>query len=578
MLYDDTYGNASAPENVAMRVAINNSTAKFHQYVDVTLKDGVTNYTFDDTELYQGGLSFENAICGSNQFPIGTMVTGKCVVKIFDTARTYPSIDFYGARIIPYIEVVFDYNGSSLSSIFQKGAYTCNSQKWNNGVFTIEGLDDIDKLNKAFSKSWFGTTATGASIITTICTQCGITTDPSIINCVPSETLTIPSDPMTCRDVLRELTGIGFYLYMDNTGVLDYSYVGYSPTVSQGHTDLVTSQYSFTWNDYIEPREFDYLYENGEVRYFVQSADPSDNIYILSFTQGAFLSQLSGYELSLYANAIGMHTLDQMGYYLADVSAVENPLIEPGDGIFVTDRLTSTQKLIIASNVRYTFGQATQVSSYGRPIRENNASGYTSSEVSAQMANNALAEAKAYTDSQLASVKVDRITSNSTTYTFRMQNDGNAVLYNGSTAEWNTNADITWKARQDEDPQRLYTSSAASTVVAKNTSTWTDVQSFTVSTSGWYLVTLIQYVNLASNATSGHIAMRIVDGNSRNHNTYIGCYAIRGGGTMSMSFIGYFAANTTYNIKAINTTTVDWTMNRTLGDAELMLQYLHRDT
>lgn len=181
---------------------------------------------------------------------------------------------------------------------------------------------------------------------------------------------------------------------------------------------------------------------------------------------------------------------------------------------------------------------------------------------------------KSYVDSS----RPPAIKSPNGTYTASMQNDGNFVVYNGSSAKWNTDDTITRWSHEDEDPQRLYTSSAASTVVAKSTSSWTNVQSFTVNTNGWHLVSLIQYVNLSSNATSGHIAMRITDGDSRNHDTYIGCYAIRGGGTMSMSFVGYFAANTTYYVKAINTTTVDWTINRTLGDSELMIQYLHRNT
>ena len=291
---------------------------------------------------------------------------------------------------------------------------------------------------------------------------------------------------------------------------------------------------------------------------------------------GPFLSQISAADLTTYAQGIIAFQVASLSYYLADVSAVENPLIEAGDGIYITDRLTSAQKLIIASNVRYTFGRATQVSSYGRPIRENNASGYTSSEVSAQMANNALTEAKAYTDAQLANVTVDRITSNSTTYTFRMQNDGNAVLYNGSTAEWNTNADINWKARQDEDPQRLYTTDAASTSVPSGTSSWTNVRAFTVQNTGWYLCCLNQYINLTP--TSGHFGMRITDGNGYNHNSYLSWRASAGGGTLSLCFIGYFVAGTNYHIAAINTTNTNWTINRTLGDAELDIQYLHRDT
>ena len=257
--------------------------------------------------------------------------------------------------------------------------------------------------------------------------------------------------------------------------------------------------------------------------------------------------------------------ITSLSYYLADVNAVENPLVEAGDGIYITDRLTNTQKLIIASNVQYTFGQSTKIHSHGQPIRENLATGYTQGERTAQAI-----------QSQLKDVKVDRLTSSDGTYTFRMQSDGNVVLYNGSTAEWNSNADTAWKARQDADPQRLYTSDSASTSIPSGTSSWTNVRTFTVPYTGWYLCCLNQYINLSP--SSGHFGMRIVDGNNYNHTGYMSWRASAGGGTLSLCFIGYFVAGTNYHISAINTTNVNWTINRTLGDAELDIQYLHRDT
>ena len=437
MLFDNTGGmTANDPYNVAMRAAINNSTAKFKQYVVVTLKDGITIYNWDDTELYQGGITLENAICGANQFPIGTMVTGKCVIKVFDTARQYPAVDFYDARIEPFIEVEFEYGGSTVSSMFDKGKFTCNSQKWNNGVFTIEGLDDIELLNQAFDSSWFGTTETGTNIIRTTCSQCGITLSSHFTNMGVSETLTIPSDTMTCREVVQDLIKTGEYIFMNNVGEIDWGYVGYTPTVVGGHTDLVTSQYNFQFSDYIEPRVWNYLNPDGTVRVSDTSSSASSNPYALSATCGPFISQLSDADLLTYAGGIMAFQITSLSYYLADVSAVGNPLVEAGDGIYITDVLTNTSKLIIASNVQYTFGRATQIHSYGRPIRENNNSGYTQSEYYAQQNANVLSQAQSYTDSQLASWYPARVESPNGDYSLRMQNDGNLVIYYNGSADW----------------------------------------------------------------------------------------------------------------------------------------------
>ena len=440
MLFDNTGGmTANDPYNVAMRAAINNSTAKFKQYVVVTLKDGITIYNWDDTELYQGGITLENAICGANQFPIGTMVTGKCVIKVFDTARQYPAVDFYDARIEPYIEVEFEYGGSTVSSIFDKGKYTCKSQKWNNGVFTIEGLDDIELLNQAFDSSWFGTTASAQIIARTIATQCGITMSSNYYSYppTPSETVTVPTGNMTCRSVLQDMAGTGYFVFMNNVGEIDCKTVNYTDYVANGYTDLVTSQYNFQFSDYIEPREFVYVNSQGGPMYYSSSADPSDNPYYLEVVLGPILEQLGGTSPGLAGYAAGIITrLGALGYYLADVSAVGNPLVEAGDGIYITDVLTNTSKLIIASNVQYTFGRATQIHSYGRPIRENNNSGYTQSEYYAQQNANVLSQAQSYTDSQLASWYPARVESPNGDYSLRMQNDGNLVIYYNGSADW----------------------------------------------------------------------------------------------------------------------------------------------
>ena len=180
---------------------------------------------------------------------------------------------------------------------------------------------------------------------------------------------------------------------------------------------------------------------------------------------------------------------------------------------------------------------------------------------------------KAYVDAKYQ----DKIASPNGTYTAQMQNDGNFVVYNGSSAKWNIDDTITRWSNEDADPVREHTTSASKTISA-NTSSWTNVQDFTVPKTGWYLVTLMQYVNTSSNPSSGHAGIQIIDGDNRNHRAYMGFQAVRGGGTMTLTFIGRFVANTTYHISAMNTFNQSWTMNRTLGDEEFIIQYLHRDT
>ena len=232
------------------------------------------------------------------------------------------------------------------------------------------------------------------------------------------------------------MAGTGYFVFMNNVGEIDCKTVNYTDYVANGYTDLVTSQYNFQFSDYIEPRVWNYLNPDGTVRVSDTSSSASSNPYALSATCGPFISQLSDADLLTYAGGIMAFQITSLSYYLADVSAVENPLVEAGDGIYITDVLTNTSKLIIASNVQYTFGRATQIHSYGRPIRENNNSGYTQSEYYAQQNANVLSQAQSYTDSQLASWYPARVESPNGDYSLRMQNDGNLVIYYNGSADW----------------------------------------------------------------------------------------------------------------------------------------------
>lgn len=577
-------------------VAVNDGTAKFSEEVNITLADGTTPAwsPLTESDLIDGGLSVERAISPSGTAWFGSSIINKCIVTIENFDHTYDAVDFMGATVVGYVYCTYLVRDDCSDGVSQNvphtygtlgqdytvkiplGTFTVTRVTSQSGRVRLECLDDMRKFNVGIPRTTFSNGDTMKQLVQKICNYCGVTL--GIWDVGPTVARIPATSEYSGRELLESFacfsvgaTDAWKYPYIDENGRLQEGNVVDSDFMPLRHLrkGLVTSYYTFNHSDTTPNNIYcQYINEDGTVK-IANSYAPAD-AYLVSSKINAYTKQFSTAALQTSADW-GSGGIP--GYTIGTITVPENPFINAGEVIHVTENRTGNEYDLVASRVLYTFGKNTVIDSYGQTLQENLENGYTSGERIIQDINATLPD---MIDAQIATHTFDRLTSGNGTYTFRMQNDGNAVLYNGSTAEWNTNADTTWKARQDADPQRLYTTDTASTSVPSGTSSWTNVRTFTVPYTGWYLCCLNQYINLSP--SSGHFGMRITDGNGYNHNAYLSWRASAAGGTLSLCFIGYFVANTNYYIKAINTTNVNWTINRTLGDAELDIQYLHRDT
>lgn len=573
--------------------AINDGTAKFSEEVRITLSDHVSLYTLTEADLIDGGLSVERAISPSGTAWFGSSIINKCTVTIENFDHSYDDVDFMDATVVAYVyctylvrddcsdgvqdnvEHYYGTLGENYTHKIPLGTFTVTKVTSQSGRVKLECLDDMRKFNVGIPWTTFSNGDTMRQIVQKICTYCGVTL--RAWNVGP----TVPKIPSTSEYSGRELlesfasysvgaTDAWCYPFIDENGELQSGNVVEADFMPLRHLrkGLVTSYYSFTHSDTTPTRIYcQYINEDGTIKY--KSSSASADSYMISSKLNAYTKQFPAADMQLSADTGdgGVYP-----YTIGSITVPENPFINAGEVIHVTENRTGKEYDLIASRVLYTFGRHTVIDSYGQTIQENLESGYTSGERIIQDIQTTLPD---MIDEQIATHTLDRLTSTNSSYTFRMQSDGNAVLYNGSTAKWDSNEDTAWKARQDTDPQRLYTSDSSGTSIAAGTSSWTNVRTFTVPTSGWYMVTLMQYINL--NPSSGRFALRITDADSNNHTSYLAWRASVGGGTLTLTFIGRFAANTNYYVKAVNTTNVAWSMNRDLSNSELMLQYLHRN-
>ena len=541
------------------------------------------------TNIESGTFKMENAIASNGGLAFSTMIIGKLSFTLFG-GRTEFRNKFHEGDIIKSLQVVVKSYGVTLETkTFPK--YHITKVIDQNYKVTITALDPLDYLNAECTLA----SGTNAEILAEIGTNVlgGELTMPSATDLLAlnndyTQPWTIPSG-YTWRQVLLMLVPDGKYFRI-NGSALEVRFWGLTSWSGGIQVDDVLGSSKYSGTSSIGGRvgiNYELVDDGGNVLYSKDSplATATYKYPIRRYQQRYYsemygdpstaLDPVTGYLYSYLESNLHLVTTDTM----TEVTIPENPLLVVGNR-YMGNIFTSPTSIV------YTHNGVTLVRC-DIPSNNSDSASITQAEaitksvearLSDQIAEASITaedNAKDYTDAQLANYTTDRLTSTNGTYTFQMQTDGNAVLYNGSTAEWNTNSDIAWKGHQDEAPQRLYTTDTASTLVPSGTSSFTNVRTFTVPTSGWYLVVLMQYINLTP--SSGHFAMRIVDADSRNHTGYLSYRGSAGGGSLFLNFIGRFVAGTNYYISAVNTTNSNWTINRTLGDAELMLQYLHRN-
>lgn len=141
------------------------------EYADITLKDGtVLNLTNKD--LWNGGLSIEDAVSSDNSFDIGAAIINKCELTINNIYDDFTDYVFEDAEVI--VSVGLELPDGTIEKI-RKGTYAVDEPSYNGSIITLSCLDNMRKFDRSYSESKLTYPATLNAIVRDACSVCGVT-------------------------------------------------------------------------------------------------------------------------------------------------------------------------------------------------------------------------------------------------------------------------------------------------------------------------------------------------------------------------------------------------------------------
>lgn len=378
------------------------------EYVDITLKSGTVLHLTNEN-LWNGGLTIDDAVSGDNTFQIGSAIINKCTVTINNIYDNFSKYDFTDAGVVTYVGLPLP--DGTIERI-RKGTYAVDEAKYNGSIITLSCLDNMRKFDKTYSESNLEYPATLGVILRDACDRCGVTLNSYNI---PHEDFAVQERPddkaTTFREIISWVAQIACcFCRCDVYGRLELKWYdqealekadldgGYFDTENPSTYESGDDADGGTFNPWNTGYEYDggtfeelkyvhHIYSNYSMDISVDDVVIT-GIRVLEKTkeenQDAIITYQSGkdgYVISIENNELikggsGQDIAGWIGQQLigfrfrrASVQHSSDPTIEAGDVAFLTDRKQNTYRIVISSTRFGTGGSQTTVSGAENPAR-----------------------------------------------------------------------------------------------------------------------------------------------------------------------------------------------------------------
>lgn len=401
------------------RQALYDGNRNYLETVKITLTDGtVLNLTNED--IWQGSMSFEDAVSSDSDFQIGAAIINKQKLQLNNMYEDFNDYTFEGAEVITNIGLACGTNGAV--ERIRKGTFIVDTADYDEAIVTLNLLDYMSKFDKPFSGVNISYPAQTYEIISAICTHCGVTLGTLTF---PHNAFEIESGPesttCSCREVLAWVAQIcGCFARCDTQGRLELKWYdtnaldSFLVGLDGGVFDETTSS-SYQTGDTADGGSFNpwntgYVYDDGDfaqvlknvhvisetfshsisvddvvitgVRILVKRKSGTGNeIETISRGSAGYVIEISNNELITLdnANTIADWLATQLiglTFRKANASIPSDPSIEAGDVGIIFDRKGNNFPILISKTIFSPFGQQTVVSSAQTPAR-NSAARYS---------------------------------------------------------------------------------------------------------------------------------------------------------------------------------------------------------
>ena len=176
--------------------------------VDVTLAGhSVPDFTLTNSEIWDGGITLDNAISSDNSFDIGSAIVGSLTVVINNINGDYSQYDFFDAKLTLYLGVIGDIDEFDTQRYYRIGFYVVDVPTYNGSLITLECLDNMVWFDTPY-KEVTGITypATARTVVQAICSHVGVVLGtPTFPNDSLNSTrvMVAPERDLSCREALQ---------------------------------------------------------------------------------------------------------------------------------------------------------------------------------------------------------------------------------------------------------------------------------------------------------------------------------------------------------------------------------------
>lgn len=355
--------------SAAFKAALENDNRNFSGSCTITLASG-KSIPIDDSQLWDNGFVINDSTSSTGGFDIGSAIVQKFTLRLNNMYDDFTEYDFTGAEI-SNVKVSLSVSGKT--EAVSKGVFTVNDTSYDGDIITLECLDNMHKFDVNYSKSNLTYPATLLQIVQDACRCCGVTlaTDSLQFEYYNYAIQEKPDDnTMTFRDVLAWVGQIsGHFWKCNKSGQLSAGWYNMSD-LSAG-TNIHTLQTNVVTDVNVDMDDV--------VITCVRVVTEDENSNQVTFQSGSdgYASVIDGNKLINKDNAaeivsmIGGRVVG-LRFRPMDVSALQDPTIEAGDGAIVYDRKLKSYKTFF-TNVVFSIDADNQMSNDAESALRNSA-------------------------------------------------------------------------------------------------------------------------------------------------------------------------------------------------------------
>lgn len=452
------------------------------EYVDVTLKGGTVLH-LTNKDLWQGGITIEDAVSSDNRFDVGAAIINKCTLTINNIYDDFSEYDFSDAGVIVYIGL--ELPGGTTERV-RKGTYFVDEARYNGSIITLSCLDNMSKFDRAYSESKLKYPATLNQIVRDACTVCKVSLQTYNF---PHDSFTVQNRPddeaTTFREIISWCAQIACcFCRCDTLGRLELKWYDQDAIEKSdldggifdtGNPDVYESGDAADGGSF-NPWNLGDAFDGGSFGdrngihniYSNYSIDISTDdvvitgIKVMEKTKEEnkdaiveYQSGTEGYVISienneLIKNGAGATVAGWIGEQLigfrfrkASASHASDPTIEAGDVGFLTDRKGNEYRIVVSST-RFSTGSAQQTSSSAETPARNSAARFSAATKNYVEYRKDIEQEK--TEREKALEELDKRIENSSGLftTEETQPDGSTIFYMHNKPTL-SESDIVWK-------------------------------------------------------------------------------------------------------------------------------------